>query len=304
MSFQTILSRLSLHYDPREARAIAFAMLEDAFGVTRTDIYADKVRHFSEEEKDRLETILRDMERGIPMQYAIGQARFHGELFHVTPATLIPRPETEELVTWTVETARTLSKAASSSPDSSFRLLDVGTGSGCIAITLAHLLGSQWHVEAWDISAAALEVARGNALAHGVEVDFQEKDVLQEAAKASRARTYNIIVSNPPYVCVREKAEMEAHVLAHEPHQALFVPDENPLLFYRALSALSSRLLQPSGALLVETNCAYAQETAALFRNARWESSDWDARHAGTSPQVEVRCDAFGRERMVRALYD
>ena len=274
-----ILSRLSSRYTPGEARAVAFALLEDAFGVGRTDVYADKVRQFSEEEEQRLQAILRRIGAGMPLQYATGVARFDGRLLHVSPATLIPRPETEELVAWAADVAT----AMTASEGQSLRLLDAGTGSGCIALSLALRLGNAWQVTAWDIDNEALCVARENARSHGAVVRFEQVDLL---AHPRPARPFDLIVSNPPYVCQRERAEMEAQVLDYEPEHALFVPDDDPLLFYRALVALAQQALRPAGWLLLEVNRAYAAATADLLRQAGMQD-------------VEVRCDAFGNPRMV-----
>lgn len=274
-----ILSRLSPRYTPGEARAVAFALLEDAFGVGRTDVYADKVRQFSEEEEQRLQAILRRIAAGMPLQYATGVARFDGRLLRVNPATLIPRPETEELVAWAADVAT----AMTASEGQSLRLLDVGTGSGCIALSLALRLGNAWQVTAWDIDNEALGVARENARSHGAAVRFEQVDLL---AHPRPARPFDLIVSNPPYVCQRERAEMEAQVLDYEPERALFVPDDDPLLFYRALVALAQQALRPAGWLLLEVNRAYAEATADLLRQAGMAD-------------VEVRCDAFGNPRMV-----
>ena len=274
-----ILGRLSSRYTPGEARAVAFALLEDAFGVGRTDVYADKVRQFSEEEEQRLEAILRRIGAGMPLQYATGVARFDGRLLRVTPATLIPRPETEELVALAAERA----KATLPKDGAPCRLLDVGTGSGCIAISLALRLGNAWQVSAWDIDEEALNVARENARCHGAAVDFEQVDLL---AHPMPARPFDLIVSNPPYICQRERAEMEAQVLDYEPERALFVPDDDPLLFYRALVHLAQHALRPAGWLLLEVNRAYAEATAELLRQAGMVN-------------VEVRCDAFGNPRMV-----
>lgn len=273
-----ILSHLSSRYTPGEARAVAFALLEDAFGVGRTDVYADKVRQFSEEEEQRLRAILQQITEGRPLQYATGVARFDGRLLRVTPATLIPRPETEELVAWATERAEAMERT-----EGARRLLDVGTGSGCIALSLALRLGEAWQVAAWDIDAETLSVARENARSQGAAVEFEQVDLL---AQPMPAEPFDLIVSNPPYVCERERAEMEAQVLDYEPARALFVPDSDPLLFYRALVSLALCALRPDGWLLLEVNRAYAEQTAELLRQAGMH-------------EVEVRCDAFGNPRMV-----
>lgn len=271
--FQHLRRALTAVFDEREARAVALLVLEDAFGVSRTDVYADKVRKFSEEEMRRLDNILQRLLRHEPPQYILGYAYFGGLRFAVTPATLIPRPETEELVDW----------VAADMAGRSVRLLDVGTGSGCIAVTLAHRL-PQAAVEAWDVSAEALAVAKKNAEAHSAAVDFTCCDLLQHSAAAG---PFKAIVSNPPYVCEREKADMADHVLLHEPHLALFVPNEDPLRFYRALADLGQRSLVAGGSVYMELNEAYGAETAALF--------------AAKGYATELRRDFCNKERMLRA---
>ena len=281
---------LAARYDVGEARAQAFILLEDAFGVARLDVYADKVRYFSSDECQRLLSILQSLGEGMPLQYALGEAKFCGRAFAVDASTLIPRPETEELVHWCVaevEQAFGSSQAQHVLPESGeqYTLLDVGTGSGCIAISLALALGAEWQVQAWDISPAALDVARRNALRHGATVDFRQQDALDTSAVSDR---YHVIVSNPPYICDSERSEMASHVLDHEPHAALFVPDADPMLFYRALAQLARRTLMPGGLLMVEINRAYAAETMAVFEQAGL--TDATLRH-----------DAYGNPRMVCA---
>ena len=278
-----LLSALAQRYSEGEARAIAFLLFEEAFGVSRTDIYADKVRQFSEDEAQRLHLMCNELLQGIPVQYVLGHALFCGHSFNVTPDVLIPRPETEELVAWTAETVSLL-HVNSERP---LHVLDAGTGSGCIAISLQLLLGGQAAVEACDISSRALKVAQLNAQQLSANVHFFEYDLLQEPQPS--AMPYDIIVSNPPYICQSEQTDMEEHVLQHEPHTALFVPDADPQLFYRALAHLALTWLAPGGALLVEGNRAYVDETAAMFTHLGLERAD-------------VRCDAFGNKRMVRAF--
>ena len=260
-------------YGEGEAQAVALLVMEKVFGLTRTDIYCGKVRQISEDERTRFLNISQKLLRGVPVQYALGEADFLGRTFRVTPDVLVPRPETEELVQWATAVAE-----GQTNPHA----LDAGTGSGCIAVSLK-LECPQAEVEAWDLSQEALAVASENAARLQADVRFVRQDMLAPWPDDAR---YSLIVSNPPYIAEREKADMEQHVLDHEPHMALFVPDADPLLFYRALAQASVRHLQPGGWLLVEINRAYAQETAALFRSVGLE-------------QVEIRRDAFGNERMV-----
>ena len=269
--FKDIVQSLTTRYGAGEARALTFILLEDAFSVPRLDIYTDKVRHFSEEEQCRLANILQRLQDGEPIQYILGSAPFCGLRFHVTPATLIPRPETEELVDWAGTVSGTV--------------LDAGTGSGCIAIALAHR-NPQARVTAWDISPEALKVAAVNAKDNGVKVNFELHDMLEDLPEA---QSFDLIVSNPPYVCEKEKKEMEEHVLRHEPATALFVPDDDPLRFYKALARLGAHALRPGGAILMEINRTYGPETLSLFQNEHFTSA-------------ELRKDDFGNDRMIKAI--
>lgn len=268
-------------YEAREARALVFMVLEEAFGVSRTDVYADKVREFSPQEHAQLQNIFQRLRRHEPIQYILERARFGDAAFRVTPATLIPRPETEELVGLVTR------KAARTHSTTTPYILDVGTGSGCIAISLKRALPDAT-VEAWDISEEALEVARYNARALGADVCFRCVDILSEAphARPEARGGASFLVSNPPYVLRREAEDMEEHVLRHEPHTALFVPDDDPLLFYRALArlAVSGQFTH----VFLETNRAFADEVASLF-------------HAAGYPRAEELRDQFGNKRFVVA---
>ena len=278
--FRQIVDTLVPKVEEREARALAFVVLEDAFGLSHTDIYLGKDTAFSEDDTIRLEKILRRLEQGEPVQYVIGTAQFCNLTFRVTPDTLIPRPETEELVGW----------VASLLPfEAPCSVLDVGTGTGCIAISLAKQF-PRAQVTAWDISEGALAVARQNAETNGVTVDFCQKDVLEvvnESAASAPSSDALYIVSNPPYICERERTEMEAHVLDYEPASALFVPDTDPLLFYRALARLGQQL--HAAAVLVEINQAYGQETVRMFQLSGYSN-------------VELRRDIYGKDRMIKAV--
>lgn len=272
---QTLIQTLTPMHGAQEARAIVYALLEDVFGLRKTDVLLGRFEALSEAEKLHFAECAKRLAQGEPLQYVVGTAPF-GELrFEVTPATLIPRPETLELVEW-VATDEQVRPA--------LRLLDIGTGSGCIAISLAKLL-PQAVVSAWDISADALAVARRNAECNGVAVDFKQVDVLH----ITEAETYDCIVSNPPYICEAEKTEMTDSVLLHEPHTALFVPNNDPLRFYRAIAQLALSSLSPGGALYFEINRAYGVETCNMLRELGFVD-------------VELRQDFYGNDRMVRAL--
>lgn len=274
--FLELVRALTPLYGAGEARAVAFLLLEDGFGVSRTDIYADKVRQFSADERKRLLNMCQRLQSGCPVQQVVGYAWFCGLRFVVNGDVLIPRPETEELVAWALQTLD-----GCSCP----RVLDAGTGSGCIAVSIGHAHPSA-DVVAWDLSKASLRTARHNAEDLGVTIRFEEHDILHPGEPEE---CFDLIVSNPPYVCDSERAEMASHVLNYEPHMALFVPDSDPLLFYRALASMAmGGWLRQGGWLLTEVNRAYAAQTARLFA----ESGLVD---------VSVRNDAFGNPRMVGA---
>lgn len=271
---QKLIQTLTPLHGLAEARAIVYALMEDVFKMSKTDVLLGRFDRLSEAEKAQFSEYAKRLTEGEPLQYVVGTAPFGNLRFEVTPATLIPRPETLELVDWVV---------AEQQDRPSLRLLDIGTGSGCIAISLASLL-PQAKVSAWDISADALAVARRNAERNGVEVAFQQVDVLH----VKETETFDCIVSNPPYICEAEKAEMTDSVLLHEPHTALFVPNDDPLRFYRAIAELGVRNLSPGGTLYFEINRAYGAETCELLRDLGYTD-------------VELRKDFYGNDRMVRA---
>ncbi len=217
-----------------------------------------------------------------PIQYITGDSEFYGLTFKVSPDTLIPRPETEELVSWVLDDVP---------KDSTLKILDIGTGSGCIPITLAKHL-PEASVFTLDVSAKALKVAKGNAELNDVNLKFIERDVLQLSAERFTAEfgTFDVIVSNPPYVRQLEKPLMQPNVLEHEPHLALFVKDETPLCFYDAISALAKQALQPEGQLFFEINEYLGPETVALLKNKAFKA-------------VTLKKDNFGKDRMVKAGY-
>ena len=271
---QKLIQTLTPLHGVVEARAIVYALLEDVFGLSKTDVLLGRFEGLSATEKARFKECAARLSQGEPLQYVVGTAPFGNLTFEVTPATLIPRPETLELVEWV---------AADEQVRPALRLLDIGTGSGCIAISLASLL-PQATVSAWDISAEALAVARRNAERNGVAVDFKQVDVLH----VTEAETYDCIVSNPPYICEAEKADMTDSVLLHEPHTALFVPNTDPLRFYRVIAQLALSNLSPGGTLYFEINRAYGAETCNLLRDLGF-------------CDVELRKDFYGNDRMVRA---
>lgn len=246
----SIVSALTPRYGAAEARAIARMVLEVRCGATMTDILLGR-------DTERWDTTLLDrLVTGEPVQYVLGEATFCGLRIGVAPGVLIPRPETEWLVEHLPESV---------SGNGTMRVLDVCTGSGCIALALKHRFPSA-HVEAWDISPEALKIAQQNFVCHGADVLTREVDLLCDTAWQNTSQEgYDAIVSNPPYICDSERVDMDTHVLDYEPALALFVPDEDPLLFYRALGRLARGRLRVGGCLMVECNVAYVDEVAALF---------------------------------------
>ncbi len=242
-------------YGSGEARAISLLVFERLFGFSRTVIYADTARWLTADESRQLEAVAHRLEQGEPVQYVLGKAAFLGRDYEVTPAVLIPRPETEELVAHVVAAVR--------DREGELTILDGGTGSGCIAVSLALALPAA-EVTAWDISPEALAVAQGNACRHGARVYFAQRDLLDPAAWEEAS--WDVIVSNPPYIREAERAEMAPHVTHYEPGSALFVPDDDPLRFYRALAeAAVGGALRSGGLLAVEGHRDYVDAVADLF---------------------------------------
>ena len=270
-----IRNALREHYPDSEALALAKMLLVEAFGFSTLELYGGKDKEISGKRLDVLNEMIARLKKNEPIQYVIGTETFCGWTFEVDGNVLIPRPETQELVHWIV---------ADWKSDASCRLLDVGTGSGCIAISLSKLLEGA-EVEAWDISEGALRVARRNADRNGAQVLFRQVDVLKARPEGHR---YDVIVSNPPYITEREKQDMEANVLDWEPHTALFVPDADPLLFYRRIAELGVSMLNEGGTLYFEINRAYGEETVRMLEGLGYK-------------QIELRKDDWGNDRMIKA---
>lgn len=246
-----IRRKLQGRYDPREAGNLSRIICCEILGQQTVDYYLGKDIILSVKEEQELESILARLHNFEPIQYILGEARFLGRTFRVAPGVLIPRPETEELVEMMLKELSSVS-----------RVLDVGTGSGCIAISLAkELPGSQ--VTAWDVSGEALSIAAANSKALQASVRFEQRDVL--TYEPCVADCYDVIVSNPPYVTEAEKQEMEHNVLDWEPSLALFVPDTDPLRFYRRIAVLGLEMLTPGGKLYFEINRAFGKDTVAML---------------------------------------
>ncbi len=315
---RTLHQALAPHHDEREARAITDLLLEEVCGITRIDRIMHPERRPTPSQHAELMRCAGMLAKGHPVQQALGYEWFCGQRFRVTPDVLIPRPETAELIGWIAATAP-------ASPDGApIRILDMGTGSGCIAITLARLINNSQAL-AIDLSTAALDVARLNAREQGVDnVLFAQCDILrsvdnsyfrqaiqhlsatcqhptdtvcqhalsspyQQESADCQHDTFDVIVSNPPYICQREAQEMSPVVLDHEPALALFVPDDDPLLFYRAIARFAMLHLSAQGQLFFEINAAYGPHTCQMLSEEGFV-------------HTELRQDINGRDRMIRAM--
>lgn len=246
-----IRRKLQGRYDPREAGNLSRIICCEILGQQTVDYYLGKDIILSVKEEQELESILARLHNFEPIQYILGEARFLGRTFRVTPGVLIPRPETEELVEMMLKELSPVS-----------RVLDVGTGSGCIAISLAKELPES-QVTAWDVSGEALSIAAANSKALQASVRFEQRDVL--TYEPCVMDCYDVIVSNPPYVTEAEKQEMEHNVLDWEPSLALFVPDTDPLRFYRRIAVLGLEMLTSGGKLYFEINRAFGKDTVAML---------------------------------------
>ncbi|MDR1517904.1 MAG: peptide chain release factor N(5)-glutamine methyltransferase [Dysgonamonadaceae bacterium] len=244
---------LSGFYPPEEIRVFKKYILQKTAGVSVTDVTDCKISNLSDSQGYEIEDIVSRLKKSEPLQYIFGEVEFYGLPFIVNPSVLIPRPETEELVEWIV------SENSHASPS----VLDIGTGSGCIAVALAKKIPGA-AVSAWDVSKGALATASRNAQRNSVAVEFAERDAL---LAADDGRKFDIIVSNPPYVAESEKADMDRVVLDYEPHIALFVPDDDALCFYRAIADTAFRQLNAGGKLYFEINRAKGEKILALLKD-------------------------------------
>ena len=273
------VEHISLRYNELEARAIGRLVFEHYLSTSATDFALNRDIRISESKIVELWRVIKQLNNDVPVQYITGRAYFRELVLEVNEHVLIPRSETEELVEWVLNDL----VGIQNEPSRPLQCWDIGTGSGAIAISLAkELKGSR--VFASDISEKALEVARRNAEMNQTSVHFFLHDILKDPMPEQR---FDCIVSNPPYVRESEKAFMHKNVLDYEPHQALFVTDNDPLLYYSSIVSAAKATLNPSGVLYVEINEALGRETAELF-----EQNGFSA--------VEIRKDMHGKERMVK----
>lgn len=276
--FDTQKKRLTTFLDSQsEAAQTLLIIFENIKGWSQTDILVRGDDEASEFLTCEVDKAVNRVLKGEPVQYIFGKAHFYGLVLNVSPATLIPRPETAELVDMIVDRYK-------KTPDLS--VLDIATGSGCIAVALARNLPFA-RVDAIDISTDALEVARSNNRLLKTEVNFMEGDILKLTAPSSPV--YDIIVSNPPYITEKEKVAMEANVLEWEPSIALFVPDEQPLLFYTKIAGLGLEMLVSGGRLYFEINRDYGAATVGMLERLGYH-------------HVELRKDLSGNDRMIKAI--
>jgi release factor glutamine methyltransferase len=273
---------LSTVYDKPEIESIKYLVLSDICNLSKTQLRAYPDKELDELMEIKLRNILIRLQTGEPVQYILGHTEFYGLTFKVDPSVLIPRPETEELVEWVIKE----SQESRTKNQENFSILDIGTGSGCIPITLKKHL-PQTQVTGLDISRAALQTAKQNAELNEVDVEFIEADILNPPISILNTK-YSVLISNPPYVTGHEKPDMHQNVLNHEPHTALFVPDTDPLLFYRAIADFALQHLQANGLLFFEINENLSKETVELLAGKGFKS-------------IELRQDMRGKDRMIKA---
>ncbi len=274
--FSWTVDQITLDEHPDEIRSIVYLLLEKKFNITKSNIIAaSDIPDFTQGE---LHPIIKRINKGEPIQYIIGTQEFYGRTFKVDPSVLIPRPETEILITTVIDH---LNMSIIDSP----KILDIGTGSGCIPITLQLELNTK-DVTGIDISEKAIATARSNNQLHNTQVNFQLADVLNDPLSD---KNYDIIVSNPPYVTEREKSGMKINVLNFEPHNALFVPDNDPLLFYKVIAEKSKACLNYGGVVAVEINQLFGNDVEVIFTKNSFRF-------------VEIINDLSGKDRIVKAI--
>jgi release factor glutamine methyltransferase len=272
-----IKAQLQNLYTDSEIKSFGFLILESVCRLDKQSVLRDKDKQLSPNERFQIREIIENLKKYRPIQYILGETEFYGLRFKVDENVLIPRPETEELVDLIIKRERKREKGE--------RILDVGTGSGCIAIALAKHF-PEAAVYGLDISEYALAVAKQNALSNQVDVKFFQHDIFNSFSIFNFQ--FSIIVSNPPYVTPEEKNTMSKNVLDYEPHQALFVPQENPLLFYERIADIGLSCLEESGALYFETSALYGKETAGMLRDKGYRS-------------VHLLQDISGKDRIIMA---
>ncbi|WP_419698662.1 peptide chain release factor N(5)-glutamine methyltransferase [Mucilaginibacter sp. NFX135] len=272
-------------YDSTETEAITLLAISEISKLSKASVKAFPERELSAEQSEELKTILTRLQTGEPIQYILGETEFYGLPFKVNPSVLIPRSETEELVEWILETCG--GHFAENSNQFDGAILDIGTGSGCIAISLKKNLPNA-DISAVDISETALQTARVNTTLNKVEINFMNSDILDWKAQITKFKMYNLIVSNPPYVTLHDKQQMHINVTDHEPHSALFVPEDDPLLFYHTIADFALAKLPANGLLFFEINENYGSQTVEMLRKKGFVD-------------IILKQDMSGRDRMIKA---
>ena len=266
-------------YDTNEIEAITLLVINEIADLSKAKIKAFPETEINVELVEKIDNVLAGLKTGQPVQYILGKTEFYGLPFYVNPSVLIPRPETEELVEWVLQSVADKKLSTGS-------MLDIGTGSGCIAISLKKNLPA-FKVSAIDISADALQTAKGNAELNQVEVNFIQQDILNYST--FEIPKNQIIISNPPYVTLHDKTQMHSNVTDFEPHTALFVPENDPLIFYKAIADFALVNLLPEGLLFFEINESYGEETVNMLKDKAFKN-------------IELRKDMSGRDRMIKAV--
>ncbi|MGK0307385.1 MAG: release factor glutamine methyltransferase [Urechidicola sp.] len=272
---------LSAIYPKTEIDSFFFILMEEKLNLQRIDTVLKPDYLITEKNLIDLKTIVKRLQKEEPIQYIIGTTEFYGLPFLVDKNTLIPRPETEELVTWVLDEIKVLTN----NKITELSILDIGTGTGCIPISLAKNLTSL-NISAIDISPEALLIAKQNAILNKVRIAFIELDIL--GAK-SLPQKYDVIISNPPYVRELEKEEIKNNVLENEPHLALFVADENPLIFYNKIADLAKQQLSKNGMLFFEINQYLGKETVSMLAEKGFKN-------------IQLKKDLFGNDRMIKCV--
>jgi release factor glutamine methyltransferase len=272
--FENIRKQLQGLYSENEIRSFYFLIYEKITGLTRTELIINKNTIFSIEQRKKADSFIEKLKKHEPIQYILGETVFYDLPFLANPSVLIPRPETEELVEWIVN--EHISK-------NGLKILDIGTGSGCIAISLKFTLKSA-NVWAFDISESALETAGENAILNNVEVTFQQIDILKTDYSNLK---WDIIVSNPPYISDNEKPEIQPNVLNYEPHLALFVNENDPMIFYKRIADYAQKYLNSGGKLFFEIHRDAGEKCIDILEKSGFKN-------------VELRKDLFGNNRMIK----
>ncbi len=281
------IQELTPIYDAGEAESFFYLILEEKQHLKRIDLALNPDLTFSDEAIQEWNSILKQLKKEIPVQYLLGKTSFYGLDFEVNENVLIPRPETEELVEWIIESQKLRTKRQDpKAKGQKLKILDIGTGSGCIAISLAkNILNAE--VFAIDVSEKALATAKKNAEINSVNVTFLERNILETE---DLEQQFDSIVSNPPYVRELEKQEIMKNVLDNEPHLALFVDDNDALIFYRKIAELAQKNVSQNGQLFFEINQYLGKETVDLLEKMNFKN-------------IELRKDIYGNDRMIKAEF-